>query len=152
MTDSVDFAILKRRLEAFPDSDLGKGATDADIREAEVALGASLRGGYRAFLRSFGWGGTGDIELFGLGADVPQHLNVVTVTTSERREAQPPLPSHLIPVMNDGGGNLYCIDVSEAYRDECPIVFWDHEAGPNQDPEQVSDSFTVWLSQRLDDQ
>jgi hypothetical protein len=59
------------------------------------------------------------------------------------------LAQHLIPVMNDGSGNLYCLDTSVA--DEPPIVFWDHEAGSDQTPEIESGSFASWLASRLDD-
>jgi hypothetical protein len=146
----MDFAIIKHRLDAHPSRDFGKGATDADIRRAEVELGIPLRGSYREFLRSFGWGGVGDIELFGLGVDVPHHLNLVTIAKSEREEANPPLRSYLIPVANDGGGNLFCLDVSEPYRDEFPVVFWDHEGGSDQVPDLVAGDFSEWLSERLD--
>lgn len=144
----MDFATLKPRLEQHPTNDLGGGATAAQIRAAERELGVALRGSYRSFLHSFGWGGVDDIEIFGLGADVPRHLNLVEVTKSERNEAQPPLPVSLIPVMNDGAGNLYCLDASETYREEYAVVFWDHEAGGDQEPEQVAGDFAQWLSER----
>lgn len=145
----MDFATLKPRLEEHPTKDLGDGATVAQIQAAELELGVVLKGSYRAFLQSFGWGGVEDIEIFGLGPDVPRHLNLVEVTKSERNEAQPPLPPHLIPVMNDGAGNLYCLDAGEAYREEYPVVFWDHEAGSDQEAEQVAGDFAEWLSERI---
>ncbi|EKR75569.1 hypothetical protein LEP1GSC041_1591 [Leptospira noguchii str. 2006001870] len=41
----------------------------------------------------------------------------------------PKLPKYLIPVMNDGSGNLYCIDTRFV---EPFLVFWDHEIGKDQ--------------------
>lgn len=145
----MDFATLKHRLEEHPAKDLGGGATAAQIQAAELELGVALKGSYRAFLQSFGWGGVEDIEILGLGPDVPHHLNLVEVTKSERSEAQPPLSPHLIPVMNDGAGNLYCLDAGEAYLEEYPVVFWDHEADGDQEPEQVAGDFAEWLSERV---
>ena len=58
------------------------------------------------------------------------------------------MPEYLVPVMNDGAGNHYCLDdTSRLDGGECPVVFWDHEHqdGPDQVPEQVSASFDRWL-------
>ena len=144
----MDFESLKNRLDEHPAKDLGSGVRIAEIEEAELEIGCPLKGSYRSFLETFGWGGVGDVEVFGLGHDVPRHLDLIAVTKSERNEAQPALPSHLIPVMNDGAGNLYCLDAGEAYREDYPVVFWDHEAGRDQEPELVADDFAEWLFAR----
>ncbi|CAN5884843.1 hypothetical protein BH11MYX4_BH11MYX4_03280 [soil metagenome] len=52
------------------------------------------------------------------------------------------LPVSLVPIMNDGGGNLYCLDSRSA---EPSVVFWDHEAGEKQDPTVESATFCDWL-------
>lgn len=59
---------------------------------------------------------------------------------------RPSLLPHLIPVMNDGGGNHYCLDTSQSHAEECAIVFWDHELGEEQTPEFVASSFEEWLT------
>ena len=146
----MKFDTIQRRLKAYEHAEFGLGATDDEIDKAESVLGTPLRGSYRAFLETFGWGGVEDIEIFGLGADVPNYLNLVAVAESERTEAQPQLPSHLVPVTNDGGGNLYCLDASEPYREEFPVVFWDHDRQSSQTPDLVAESFAEWLSDRLD--
>lgn len=86
-------------------------------------------------------------ELFGLGADVPPYLSLTAMTRSEREEMSPSLPAHLIPLMNDGGGNLYCLDSRGG--GEPPVVFWDHTAGARQEPAQVASDFTTWLAERV---
>jgi hypothetical protein len=143
----MDFLSLKRRLEQHSNKDLGLGATIEQLQAAELELRVVLRGSYRAFLEAFGWGGVDDIEIFGLGSDVPLHLDLIAITMSERNDAQPPLPLYLIPVANDGAGNLFCLDASEAFREEYPMVFWNHEAGPDQEPEPVARDFAAWLSE-----
>jgi SMI1-KNR4 cell-wall len=69
------------RMRRYPgDKELGSGATQADITEAEAALGTRFPERYNAFLREFGWGGVGLWELFGVGPSVPDYLNVVRIT------------------------------------------------------------------------
>lgn len=143
----MTFDELAERLERFTVKRFGQGAEEAEVNEAFARLGVNVRGGYRRFLRRFGWGGVEDIELFGLGPDVPSFLHLVSITESERSEMSPALPAHLVPVMNDGGGNFYCLDAR--VPDEPPMVFWDHTAGEDQQPEQVAPDFVSWLSDEL---
>jgi hypothetical protein len=93
-------------------------------------------------------GGVGSFELFGLGSDVPSYLDLVAVTESERTEMRPALPAYLIPLMNDGGGNLYCLDSRR--EDEPAVIFWDHTAGEGQEPEAVAPDFISWLAERME--
>jgi hypothetical protein len=135
-------------LERNPSKSLGDGVSETESNTASAQLGVSLTGGYRLFLQRFGWGGVGSIELFGLGADVPPYLSLTAMTRSEREEMSPALPTQLIPLMNDGGGNLYCLD--SRVKGEPPVVFWDHTAGEQQAPVQVASDFTVWLAERVE--
>lgn len=139
---------LANHLASYPDNSLGSGATEEDIQHAERILGLRIVGNYRAFLRRFGWGGVQDFELYGLGADVPLHLNLVAITQSERKEMLPHLPVELLPIMNDGGGNLYCLDLRVNGR-EPPVVVWYHDLGCEQIPEPVGDNFADWIASLL---
>lgn len=123
---------------------VGKGATEFEIQEAQQRIGLPIRGDYRRFLVDFGWGGVGSFELYGLGADVPPFLNLVTITHSERVEMSPPLRYSLIPVMNDGGGNLYCLDSTLM---DPRVVFWDHEGSEAQVPDVEAASFSLWFAE-----
>jgi len=143
----MTFDELTRTLESFETKSFGRGARDEEIDAASLQLGLALRGGYRNFLRHFGWGGVGSIELFGLGADVPAWLDLVAVTESERSDMQPALPRTLVPLLNDGGGNLYCLDASAP--GEPPVVYWEHTRGEQQVPEPVAPDFISWLTERL---
>lgn len=128
-------------------SESGKGARPEEIQQAERELGVVLPASYRAFLREFGWGSVAHWEVHGLGADVPPHMNFVRITLDERQEALPPA---LVPVLNDGGGGLHCLDTSLLADGECPVVFWDHEQGEAQVPNPEAESFSTWLSERRD--
>ncbi|WP_437278067.1 SMI1/KNR4 family protein [Sorangium sp. So ce375] len=133
---------LRTLFDESPSRSVGRGAEDSEVAAAEQRLGIKLDGGYREFLRIYGWGGIGSVELYGLGSDVPSYLDLVCIAESERREMSPRLPEYLVPIMNDGGGNLYCLDI----RVEEPlVVLWDHEAGEGQEPSVEGSSFVEWL-------
>jgi cell wall assembly regulator SMI1 len=123
------------------------GATDQEIANAERALGVRFPESYKAFLSRFGWAEIYYDTLYGLGPSVPPGYGLVKNALCERSEAEPLIPQHLVPVMNDGAGNNYCLDTSQLSSGECPVVFWDHEHedGSDQSPEQVSSSFDQWL-------
>ncbi|MFE8604948.1 SMI1/KNR4 family protein [Archangium violaceum] len=144
----MTFNELSELLESNPTKSFGQGVSDAEIDIASVELEVELTGGYRLFLKRFGWGGVGSIEIFGLGVDVPPYLSLLPLTRSEREEMTPALPVHLIPLMNDGGGNLYCLD-SRGVR-EPSVVFWEHTAGEQQEPTRVASDFTMWLAERIE--
>lgn len=130
---------------------LGSGTDDISIKQAETVLKVQLPGSYKQFLHKFGWGGIGNWELYGLGSDVPEYLDLVHMTVSEREEMRPGVPVHLVPIVNDGLGNHYCLDTNKVKDNDCPVVFWDHELTENQDPKFVSKGFVEWLSSLLDE-
>lgn len=139
----MTFEEVTQQLRSLATAHVGNGATSDEIAEAERALRVVLPRSYKLFLREFGWGGAGHWELYGLGPDVPPYLQLVEMTVSERTEMMPPLLLHLIPIMNDGGGNLFCLDTSRYGPDqECPVVLRDHETGTAED---LSRSFLSWL-------
>lgn len=139
----MTFDELAEKLDKGPSKTFGRGATEEEINTASARLGVPLEGQYRRFLRRFGWGGISHWDLFGLGSDVPSYLNLSRMTESERTEMHPRIPHHLLPVMNDGAGNHYCLDTRVS--GEPPVVFWDHEAGEAQTPDRVADDFLSWL-------
>lgn len=135
---------LYARIRKYPSATFGVGASDDEVALVEAALGVRLPAAFVAFLHEFGWGGAGDLELFGCGKDVPPYLDLVRLTISERMEARPALPHYLVPIANDGMGNLYCLDVA-GWPADAPIVYWDHEKGGTQQPEVVATNFDEWL-------
>jgi hypothetical protein len=148
----MDYPTLETQILSHDDRLQGVGARPEDVAAAEAMLGVRILGGFRQFLQRLGWLVVGPIEIYGLGRDVPKHLNLIEITKSERTEMHPRLRPELIPVMNDGGGNLYCLDTAGCRAPENPpIVFWDHDSTPEQTPELIAGSFEEWLSEKLRD-
>lgn len=147
---SKSFEKVMRAIRSSKSREHGRGASEEEIRAAERALGLTLRGDYRRFLLELGWGGTRHIALYGLGSDVPRHLDLVSMTESERTEMHPRLRTDLVPIMNDGAGNHYCIDGSPSGPSEPPMLFWDHELDEEQTPEEYGEDFSSWLLEQIE--
>jgi cell wall assembly regulator SMI1 len=128
----------------------GLGATVDEIAACEAELRVRLPQDYRQFLQEFGWGAFRHLELYGLGKDVPRFLDVTAETKRERTEFEPYLPDHLVPVMNDGCGNLVCLNTQDMNAATCPVVFWDHDLPDDQEPSNVAGSFAEWLWEEID--
>jgi cell wall assembly regulator SMI1 len=143
--DELESVIKTRR-----DSVVGGGASPSTISDAEKRLAVSFPGSLREYLRRFGWLELGHMELFGLGDNVPPHLNLTDLTVSERAGGGMSLPGHLIPLLNDGGGNLYCMDASEGSGRRGRIVLFNHELGARQEPRECAPTLEDWLSERLE--
>lgn len=146
----MNFNDIAHRIMLFPKKSLGTGVEEHEIEGASRMLKIPIRGSYRQFLQQFGWARIADFSLFGLGDSIPKHLHLVVITDSERTEMEPSLPQHLLPIMNNGGGDLVCLD-TRASSDEPPVVMWWHEDGPNQVPEPVDTNFMSWLSTMLEE-
>jgi cell wall assembly regulator SMI1 len=141
--ENFDEIIIK--LQNRKDFEHGHGVSLTVIERAEKELGVKFPSSYRTFLAKFGWGSLGNSEIYGLGDDVPKWLDVVELTKSERTEMLPPIPTNLVPVLNDGGGNHVCIDTSNSSGEAAVMVFWDHELGPKQIPEKIAVDFNDWI-------
>jgi len=145
----MSYKELREKILAFPGKECGAGATTEEISYAETSLKTTFPESYRQFLQEFGWAGFAHEELYGLGSDVPFYLELVRNTNAERNQMRPSLLPYLVPLMNDGFGNHYCLDTRMMRKSECPVVFWNHELGEDQHLELVSDTFDTWLSDML---
>jgi hypothetical protein len=136
---------LEKKIAAFVDKEVGRGTTAAKIHLIETAVGLQIRGGYRDFLVRFGWARFAHEEVLGSGE--PPRYCVAAVAQREREDAEPALPRILLPLMADGAGNHYCLDLAPRGHGEPPVVFWDHELAAIS---LEARGFEEWLSQRLD--
>jgi hypothetical protein len=138
---------LRRALRSRNDLEPGTPASPAEI-DAVVAQLGDLPPDYRAFLGEFGWVSFGAYEIFGTGTGVPPYLDVVHMTESERDEGG--LGSGLVAIMNDGGGNLACIDCRSA-ASEFRIVLWLHETSHRDGPSAQAATFSEFLAGKLNE-
>ncbi len=143
---------MLEKIRSFEEKELGKGSSLREILDAEKRLSMLFPLSYKAFLTAYGWACFGHLQVFGLGMDIPSYLDVVLNTLSEKNEMYPPLRDGLIAIVNDGAGNHYCLNTSAMEHLECPVVFWDHELGEDQELEYISPTFADWLIDRLNDQ
>ncbi len=139
------------RIGMLAEKEIGTGASDQDIADTECEIGIRFPASYKAFLRVFGWARIYHDPIYGIGPSCPRPYALVEHVVLERTECEPNIPHQLVPVLNDGAGNHYCLDTSRFHGDECPVVFWDHEHwdGSDQSPEEVSPSFDRWLIDRI---
>jgi hypothetical protein len=122
---------------------MGTGISVDQLEGIERELSLRIVGGYRLFLLEVGWLQLDADEIYGSGDDVPLHLDLVSVTRSERQEALPNLPHNLLPVLNNGAGDLYCLDT--ASHGEPPVVARWHEGAGLESPELIAADFDAWL-------
>ncbi|WP_158237533.1 SMI1/KNR4 family protein [Bradyrhizobium forestalis] len=127
----------------------GSGATTEEIADCERQLGVRFAGSFADYLQSYGWLSVGTNEIYGLGAEIGLWRRLKEMTLSERTEMYPPLPSYLVAFYNDGFGNQHCLDTRYVVDGEQRIVFWNHEAGPDQTPKFIAGSFADWLRQLI---
>ena len=147
---NVNFSDIERFITNFQaDKSFGSGASEEAIHSVEAKLGVKIAGSYRLFLSRYGWADIGSNEIYGLGDDVPLHLELVSNTFWERNEAFRRLPAHMVPVYNDGLGNLYVLNTDQVINDENPLCFWDHESLPDQPAEYIAASFAAWFCNEL---
>lgn len=138
----MNYDEFRERLRRIDEKEVGAGASVTQIADAERGLGVAFPSEYKRLLEDFGWMAVGSTEIFGLGDDVPEHLNVVGVAIDERTQAHMTIPPNLLPIMNDGGGNLYCVDCADAVGS---VVVWDHTAGLDD----LGASFVDWLADEI---
>lgn len=135
----------------------GRGATEEQISDCENKLNVRLPLSYRQFLKDYGWGYFGSLELIaGLGDDIPQEwsrgANVLHIVNDERRGPLS-IPERAIPFCQNGAGDWYALDCSHSDRDESPVVFVAHErVGTGEfSAEKCADSFADWIFRMLSD-
>jgi len=124
-------------------------ATEAEIEEAEQALGAPLPDSFRWFQLEFGDFQHGPLDIYTVRHAEPPPYDIVGINRNARTELHPRLPAHLIAFSDNGGGDYLCFDTTRREANECPVVWWDHEQDEQQVPEPAAPSFPDWLEAEL---
>ena len=98
--------------------------TEVEVHAVEAEVGA-LPSGYRSLLQRFGWVSFGHFEIYGAGTALPHYLDVVFMAKHEWEHGG--LSRHLVPIMNNGGGDLYCVAGAEVGGADEAVHLWVHE-------------------------
>lgn len=150
---AADLTTIIERMRRI-DPDVFPGPVSKDmIRVAEQQLGVIFPRSYCDFLEKVG-AADFPFDIFGLGPEdlsgfSGTYWDVVGMTQGERHEVEPPMAHHLIPFNPNGMGDHWCLDTSHFDAEECPVVFWNHENGADQRPNQTNPSFLDWLEERI---
>jgi hypothetical protein len=102
----------------YPDLiELGSGATATQLSELEQRLGRKLPAFYRNYLKKFGVVAIGSEEFFGFVGKVgsKDFRNVVAAKANWAKRWQ--LPENLIPVLDEEGDSLLCLDTATGKDD-----------------------------------
>ena len=134
----------------------GSGASEDQIRVCESDLNLRFPPSYRSFLKEYGWGAFGSVEICGLGTDIPKEwergVSLMYVVNDER---QGPLsiPINVIPFCQNGAGDWYALDCRCGEAEESPVVFVAHEEAVTGSfsANKCSDSFAEWIIEKLSD-
>ena len=119
--------------DSFPDDEkyLGQGCSLETIHHAEAFLNIKFPTTYKKFLKRYGYGGVGSLEIYGLtkeeifeGQEIPFYAspNIMWTVLQYHRDFKHPL--HLLIIYELGEGTKYCLDLSQMKSDECPVVVW----------------------------
>ena len=76
---------LERILRFRDDVTIGRGVTDETVHIAEEALNVTFPSDLKDYLKQFGHIEVGHFELFGLGEEIPDYLDIVRVTKRANR-------------------------------------------------------------------
>jgi hypothetical protein len=142
------------RLQHSPAAETHRGASEDDIRQMLCTVRVKLPDDYKRYLLGCGWVRLGPNIIYGLGPDVSESESVDRNVVFEHVRADPPMASNLIPIMNDGAGNHFCLDTKQMKGGTCPVVFWDHEhpKGEMQRPRKIAGSFAQWILSLLEEE
>lgn len=126
----------------------GAGASDDAVKAASQALGVEFPEELRCYLQRIGWIRVGGDTYYGLGDDLPYPtaMDLREMTRSEREDVEPPMQRHLVPILNNGFGDHWCVDTRTG-----AVVEWRHDDydGEDQTPVFVDASFAAWLRSRV---
>ena len=113
----------------------GPALSEADVAAVEQRLGVSFPDDYRAFLLQINGGvprpGKWVKQIFSLGSDVSPDASFETAYQN-LKVVEKRVPHRLIPVADNGGGDVYCVSTSGA--DRAAVYLWSHEDEHDQQP------------------
>lgn len=139
-------------LGAMPDIRPEKGASDETIASVERTLGFRFPEDYKALLRRHDGGVFAGARLFNLAPDGNFRVlasEMQKIETYLGEELPKVATREMIPVGDDGGGNLFLLDLRAADANSCPVLKWGHEALNGKEPGVAANSIREFVEDRL---
>lgn len=130
------------------------------IKRAESFLNIKFPASYREFLKKYGYGDFGGLEIYGLTKEEKFNIeskpiiprpNIVWMTVQYNLDFKHPL--YLLIIYELGEGTKYCLDLSQMKGDECPVVVWPifgYENNPKL--EIIAQDFGDFLLEMVEDE
>ena len=121
------------------------------LEGAEVLLGIAFPASYKALMREFS-GADGDAEFPVPGSEHPMGIghwlslspwSELSIWTCLATWSEHELPSRLIPVGEDGGGNLICLDYRRS--PDPTVTLWFHELNGEDALWEITANFDAFL-------
>lgn len=128
--------------EYYESNDFTGSVSEIRIKQIEDMLGVVLPESYKWFIREYGHGGIGGIEIFGVSkAEIP---SCVKATQNYR---QYDLPQKFVVIENCDEW-LHCLDTDKITNGDCPVVDWDRKGNIGI---RSFDTFLKFLEERFKD-
>jgi len=119
------------------------------LQKAEKILGLNFPPTYRLFLKKFGCGGLGSLEVYGI---IDEHFEKggipdgIWLTLDERKTGA---PYNFIIIASTGYGPYYVLDTSQVNKDgECPVLLWTPGEPPSP-TERVNNDFGEFFLEQV---
>jgi len=116
-------------------------AEDKDVHQIEQQLKVGLPESYKWFLKEYGYGGIGSLEIYGKGLD---KIAACVECTNDWRNYG--LPNSFVVIEEPGMDHIVCLDTSKLVDGECPVVDWIQDYGVG---EEYYSSFIEFFKSRL---
>jgi cell wall assembly regulator SMI1 len=141
---------LNARVKADTETTFTSGASDAEIEAIETRFAFTFPASYREFLRAFNGGDFRFARLYRLSESGGGFFNFDEQYSHQRDHSARVRSGRLLPIGDDYSGNMYCFDLNADSGDEPPIVLLHRFDRDDDEPELISDSFTLFVENGLE--
>lgn len=121
------------------------------IIEAEEQLNVCFPEDYERFLKLYGAGVFGSLEIYGitLNAELQSIPNGIWATVYLRKNAN--LPQSYVVIGFDGIDQYYCLDTRKRKNLDTPVVLFSRETaqGQKNDSEKIAESFAEFMLESM---
>jgi len=143
-----------RLIDAAPETQkhVAGPVSDAMIADAESLLAVTFPASFQAFLRRYGCGGVGPVDIYGLyhpvDATYPMPPPLISYNLDERAEG---MPLDILLIESCGTGDHYALELtSPGFSGEPRVVVWPFGGCEDRDwLEPVADDFSEFLRARV---